>query len=512
MKKHFSIYYYLVFLIIIISASCKTEKEGLKTISQKPNILLIVADDMGYGDVGVYNPASKIPTPNIDRIASEGLMFTDAHSSDALCSPSRYGLLTGRYSWRTRLKEGVLIGYDETALIEKGRPTLANVLGKSGYATAFVGKWHMGWTWQTKDGNPLKKDENNVPYDPVLFSANEQNVDFSKPISGGPIDLGFDYFFGTFGCSTSDPPYTYIENKMTVDIPTIMSREEYTGLPGFLPGVMAPDWVIEEVDTVLTQKAIAFIQKATTESPEKPFFLTLALSAPHNPFVPPGFAIGESEEGPRGDLITVVDKVTGMVIETLKNLEIENNTLVIITSDNGPMRGGNGHQSAGQLRGYKANIWEGGHRVPFIVRWPGKTVPDRKSSEIISLTDLYSSFASLVSQDVGDFGGEDSYNVLPALYGEPIEGNNEQPRIYHSAKNVYAIRKGKWKLIQGTSGSGAGRVVMTQDSLKYTGQLYDMSVDPSEQHNLWADEPGKVTELLSVLNEIKNSNTVPPRS
>lgn len=507
MRKHITS---LILLILIVLSACNTINKQEVEKEPLPNILIIMADDMGYGDVGAYNPESKIPTPNIDKIASEGLMLTDAHSPDALCSPSRYGLLTGRYSWRTRLKQGVLIGYDETALIEKGRPTLANLLGNGGYNTAFVGKWHMGWTWQTKDGNPLKKDGDNVPYDPVLFSVNEQNVDFSKPISGGPIDLGFDYFFGTFGCSTSDPPYTYIENKMTVDMPSIMSRDEYNGLPGFLPGLMAPDWVIEEVDTMLTQKAIAFMEKATTESPEKPFFLTLALSAPHNPFVPPAFAIGKSDEGPRGDLVTVVDKSTGMVMEALKKLGIEDNTLVIITSDNGPMTGGNGHLSAGQLRGYKANIWEGGHRIPFIVRWPGKTIPGSTSDQIISQTDLYSSFASLVAQDKGEYGGEDSYNVLPALYGQPIEGNDEQPRIFHSAKNVYAIRKGKWKLIQGTNGSGAGKINMTADSLKYNGQLYDMSVDPYEQKNLWAVEKEKVTELLEILNKIKNNNSVPP--
>lgn len=497
----------LLSLIIVVACNSDTNQEGKN--EPLPNILIIMADDMGYGDVGAYNPKTKIPTPNMDKIASEGLMLTDAHSPDALCSPSRYGLLTGRYSWRTRLKEGVLIGYDETALIEKGRPTLANILGKGGYNTAFVGKWHMGWTWQTKDGKALINDTTNVGYDPILFKTNEQNVDFSKPISGGPIDLGFDYFFGTFGCSTSDPPYTYIENKMTVDLPSIMSRDEYSGLPGFLPGLMAPGWQIEEVDTVLTNRAISFMEKVIAESPKKPFFLTLALSAPHNPFVPPGFAIGKSKEGPRGDLVTVVDKSTGMVMEALKKLGIEENTLVIITSDNGPMRGANGHLSSGQLKGYKANIWEGGHRIPFIVKWPGKTIPGSVSSEVISQTDLYSSFASLVSQDIGEFGGEDSYNVLPALYGKRVKGNEEQPRIFHSAKNVYAIRKGKWKLIEGTLGSGAGKVNITETSLKNIGQLYDMSIDPYEQNNLWSSEPDKVAELLKILNEIKDRKANP---
>lgn len=501
----------LLLLILLPAAACSSNSQEASDDEALPNILIIMADDMGYGDVGVYNPQSKIPTPNIDKIASEGLRLTDAHSPDALCSPSRYGFITGRYSWRTRLKKGVLIGYHETALIEKGRPTLANVMNKGGYNTAFVGKWHMGWTWQTKDGKPLINDQENMPYDTGLFRINEQNVDFSQPISGGPIDLGFDYFFGTFGCSTSDPPYTYIENKMTVALPTVMSREEYTGLPGFLPGLMAPEWVIEEVDTVLTKKAISFIKKATIETPEKPFFLILALSAPHNPFIPPGFAIGESDEGPRGDLVTVVDKSIGMVMEALKELDIEDKTLVIITSDNGPMRGANGHQSAGELRGYKANIWEGGHRIPFIVKWPGKTTPGTVSSELISQTDLYASFANLVSEDISEYGGEDSHNVLPALFGQPVEGNNEQPRVFHSANDIYAIRKGKWKLIEGTIGSGAGKEVKNQNATKDNGQLYDMSIDPNEQNNLWVDRPDKVNELIEILNQIKKSNTVPPQ-
>lgn len=498
---------YCLFLLAIIMLinGCGTANETEISDKIQPNIVYIIADDMGYGDVTYYNPDSKIPTPSIDRLASQGLMFTDAHSSDALCSPSRYGLLTGRYCWRTRLKEGVLVGYDETALIEKGRPTIANVLGSGGYNTAFIGKWHMGWTWETKDGYIMQDDKNNWKDDPRVFRANEQNVDFTKPISGGPLDLGFDYFFGTFGCSTSDPPYGYIENRMMVEIPSVMSRDEYEGLPGFLPGLMAPGWVIEEVDTLLTEKAISYIEKTHTENPNDPFFLLLALSAPHNPFIPPGFAIGESDAGPRGDLVTVVDKCTGMVLEALKELGIEDNTLVIFTSDNGPMRGANGHQSAGKLRGFKANIWEGGHRVPFIVKWPGTTKPGSISNLLISQSDMFSTFSSLVEYSPGDIGGEDSYNVLPALKGGEIDGNNENPRVFHSSNNVYALRLGDWKLIEGTNGSGSGRLNLNQDSLQYNGQLYNMKNDPYETNNLWNINPDKVKELQDLLNKKKDN-------
>lgn len=316
-----------------------------------PNIVFILADDMGYGDVSCYNSESKIATPAIDKIAAEGIRFTDAHSPAALCTPTRYGFLTGRYCWKTRLKQWVILGYDEKPLIEKKQSTLGSLLQQKGYATACIGKWHLGMNWQTKNGYVIQDDKDEWQTENSILKENERNIDFTKPTSGGPNDLGFNYSFITLGCSTSDPPYCYIENSRTVGIPNQPSPPEYTGLPGFVPGVTAPGFSIKNVDSVFTRKAIDFIDGHLKKEGDKPFFLYLALSSPHNPFVPPAFAEGKSNAGPRGDLVTVVDWSVGLISATLEKYGLSKNTLFIITSDNGAVKGANGHKSEGNFRG-----------------------------------------------------------------------------------------------------------------------------------------------------------------
>ncbi len=470
---------------------------------KRPNIVFIMADDMGYGDVGCYNSHSLIPTPIIDRLANEGCRFTDAHSPSAICTPTRYGLLTGRYCWRTRLKKGVLIGYDEIPLIEPERTTIAGLLKNKGYSTAYIGKWHLGLNWPTKAGYKLRNDENKWQEYPGTFKENEENIDFTGSIGGGPVDLGFDYFYGTAGCSTSDPPYVFIENRHTVSIPTKMSTEEFHKLPGFLPGLMADDWSEEDVDPVFTQKGIGFIEKHQKDSSDKPFFLCFSPSSPHIPWLPPDFIKGKSEEGPRGDLIALVDWCVGQILDTLDKHNLTNNTLVIVTSDNGPRRGKNGHKSAGDFRGYKANIWEGGHRVPFIARWPGKIEPGKTNDEVISLTDMLATFAALTETELSKNEGEDSYNTLPALLGKSKRQLPSQARIFHSGRGVFAIRKDKWKLIQGTKGPGSGRVEIDKDSVNSIGQLYDIETDPYEKNDLWDKRPDIVTNLTELLEKYK---------
>ena len=250
---------YKLFPLLLVFAgifACNNSKQTKGITEELPNIIFIMADDMGYGDVGCYNSGSRIPTPNMDKLASEGIMFTDAHSPSAVCSPSRYGLLTGRYSWRTRLKEGVLLGYDEPPLIEEDRITLASMLKEKGYISASIGKWHLGLNWETKNGYTLKDDLNESEDYSGVVQENEENIDFTKPVSGGPLDLGFDYFFGTLGCSTGDPPYCFIENNRTVGIPSIVSPEEMNILPGVVKGLMVPGWSEENVDLEFTQKAM----------------------------------------------------------------------------------------------------------------------------------------------------------------------------------------------------------------------------------------------------------------
>jgi arylsulfatase A-like enzyme len=489
---------------VLMICSCQKEAPPVPSEpSRLPNIVLIMADDMGYGDAGCYNSDSLIPTPNIDRLAGEGLLFRDAHSPAAVCTPTRYGLLTGRYCWRTRLKRGVILGYDETPLIEEGRNTLGSLLQRAGYRTACIGKWHLGLNWETKNGYVIRDDGNDWQGYQGIFRENEENIDFTKPVSGGPSDLGFDYSFITSGCSTSDPPYVFIENDLPVAIPTKLPPEEYIGLPGFVTGLMDPEWSEEEVDPIFTRKGIEFIERHLQESPETPFFLYLALSSPHIPFLVPAFAEGKSQEGPRGDLVYVVDRCVGEIDGIIEKHGIEGDTLFIFTSDNGPRRGANGHKSAGDLRGFKGNIWEGGHRVPFIARWPGRIEPGRKTGAVISLTDMFATFAEMTGRP-GTAGGEDSYSVWSVLLGGDAAANDEKPRVFHSAAGVFALRKGKWKLIQGVTGSGSGQIDLEPDAINQVGQLYDLSIDPAETRNLWDSEPEIVKELLGILNAIKD--------
>jgi arylsulfatase A len=470
---------------------------------KKPNIIFILADDMGYGDVGCYNPESMIATPNMDKLASQGIKFLDAHSPAALCTPSRYGLLTGRYCWRTSLQQGVILGYDETPLIEKGRSTIATILKDKGYSTACFGKWHLGMNWQTKNNYKIQNDFNNWVDNPI-FLENERNIDFSKPISGGPTELGFDYFFGSLGCTTSDPPYCFIENNHVFENPSERSPSKYLGLPGFVPGAWSKNFPLEKVDVEFTNKAISYMENQIEKKSKEPFFVYLALSSPHNPFLPPDFTLGKSKEGPRGDLVMVVDWSVGKIMEFLKKQGIEDNTLLIVTSDNGAVKGANGHLSEWKFKGYKSNIWEGGHRVPFLARWPGRIKPGTSSEEVISLTDMFASISSLVSHTVTKNEGEDSYNVLPAILGGKSKASNAAVRIFHSGAGFFAVRKGNWLLVQGTAGPGSGNIDITADSLKGTGQLYNLLQDPFQKINLWRDKPSLRDNLVELIENVKN--------
>ncbi len=458
----------------------------------RPNIVFIMADDMGFGDVRCYNPDSKIDTPHMDKLASEGTRFTHVHTPSSLCSPSRYGLLTGRYCWRTRLKKGVLTDfYGDRPLIEKTRMTLASLLQEAGYETACIGKWHVGLSWHTLDGTAPTYDE-------------EENIDFSRPVIDGPLTRGFDTFYGTAGCSTSDPPYCFIKNDRTVSIPDRMIPAEIDRMPGVVTGRMAADWSQEDVDIRLTEQAIGFIERHQQHRAKNPFFLYFVPSSPHIPWLVPESMKGASDEGPRGDLVALVAWCVGQIIRILEEQGLTANTLVIVTSDNGPRRGANGHKSAGNLRGYKAQIWEGGHRVPFIARWPGRIEAGTRSDDLFSLTDMMASFSALVGRDLPQNAGEDSYNVLPVLLGKATAENRTRPRVFHSANGVFALQQDQWKLIQGTKGAGAGKDRVHPDSLMRTGQLYNLNLDPYEEKDLWDQHPDIASKLHQTLERIKN--------
>ncbi len=490
-----------------MNVSEKSSKYG------RPNIVFVMADDMGYGDVGCYNADSKIPTPNMDRLAKEGIRFTDAHSPSAVCTPTRYGVLTGRYCWRSDLKLEVLFGY-EPPLIEKERLTVAGLLKQAGYNTACIGKWHVGLGFSAKPGEYVDFDFP-LPWPSLTNRALEEKIDFTQPITGGPVDLGFEYFYGTSGCSTCQPPYGFIENTHFVELPSLYDDNfVFTGRPG----MMAPGWVHKDVDPIICQKAVEYIE-AQAKS-DKPFFLYLTPSAPHEPCIEsfvPEFARGQSGAGPRGDMVWLVDWMVGQVLDALDRTGQADNTLIFVTSDNGALPGDRilnekgkdvyrlyDHKSCGDWRGYKAHIWDGGHREPLIARWPGVIKPGTTSAELTCLTDVMATCATIVGTELPKNAAEDSYNILPALVGEHTEKSIREALIHHSGLGIFSVRQGSWKVIFETQGSGGWPPPCGSLPDPGTpGQLYNITEDPAEQQNLWDDHPEVIRHLTALLDKYR---------
>ena len=473
---------------VLQNASAVQQQAGSR--GKLPNVIFIMADDMGYGDTTVYNPESKIPTPHMEQLASEGATFTDAHSPAAWCIPSRYGLLTGRYHWREK-RQGEL-GYYGPALIEAGRLTLGELLQRQGYATACIGKWHLGMGWHMKDGSLIPNGRLNQ----------QEKIDFTQAITDGPIDRGFDYFFGTSSCTTDDPPQCFIENDRIIGgIPVVVP--DHTDEGRLMYGL--PNWKHEDADIEFTNKSVAWIEKQVKANPRNPFFLYLPLSVPHVPWFPPDMVKGRSQAGPRGDQVVLADWSLGKIMKTLDNLGVADNTLLIFTSDNGPREGVNGHRSSGDWRGYKQNIWEGGHRMPFIARWPGKIKPGTTSDEVLCFTDMMATCAAITGANLPDRAAEDSFNMLPALLDEPSHKPIREAIVHRSGEATLAIRQGPWKLIPGRQRSGM-RVARERP-----GQLYNLKDDPGETNNLWDKHPEIVERLSALLEKYKRDGRTRPR-
>ncbi len=450
--------------------------------SEKPNIIYILADDLGIGDVSVYNKDSKIQTKNIDALAEEGMRFTDAHSGSAVCTPTRYGILTGRYAWRTRLQKSVLWGYD-SALIARDRFTLANLFKNNGYNTACIGKWHLGLGWQ--------KDKSD-------------SVDFSLPLSSGPNSAGFDYSY-IISASLDIPPYVYIENQR-ITSSNIVNIKENKG-PGFWrEGSIGKGQKHSEALDDFTNKAITYIE-AQARKKSKPFFLYLPLTSPHTPILPTKEFKGKSGINDYADFVLMTDAVLGKIKEVLKKTGLDNNTIIVFTSDNGasPMADfktleSKGHFASGSYRGAKADIYEGGHRIPFIVKWPGKVAPNSVSSQTISLTDFMATAANIVGSQLSDNQAEDSFSILPVLLNKPGDYKRESI-IHHSIDGKFAIRKGDYKLIFARgSGGWSAPTESAAAKLNLPGiQLYNLNTDIKEQQNLASSLPDVVTELSELL-------------
>ncbi len=454
----------------------------------KPNVVVIFADDMGLGDLSCYNPRSAWRTPHLDRLAREGLRFTDAHSASALCTPSRYALLTGRYAWRSRLKQGVLQGY-HGRLIEPGRQTIASFLRAQGYATAAVGKWHLGLDW-------------------VRTGARLEDVDFSKPFANGPLTLGFDRFFG-ISASLDMPPYVWLRDDRATTVPTATIGDS-PAPKLWRGGPIGDDFKMDAVQTRFTDEALAFFDARAAARDGRPFFLYLPYASPHTPVLPTGEFDGKTGTTPYGDFVAQLDGDIGRLLDRLEKHGMTKNTLVIFTADNGFAPPGGfdglqklGHDPSGGYRGVKADLFEGGHRVPFIARWPAVIRGGGTSAALVGQPDIFATCAEAAGAALPPDAAEDSTSFLPVLRGE--KATVRTTLVNHSGEGRFAIREGKWKLLlwPGSGGWSHPTPAPTQwlkvekaDLAQFPPfQLYDLEADPKETKNLAAEHPDIVQRL-----------------
>ena len=448
---------------------------------KQPNIVYILTDDMGYGDVSALNPKAVWKTPYMDKLAKNGMIFTDAHSGSAVCTPTRYGVLTGRYSWRSKLKSGVLWG-TSSPLLESGRMTVGSLLQKNGYSTACVGKWHLGLGWRKNNGK----------------------IDFSQPVADGPNEHGFDYSY-IIPASLDMAPYVYLENNKPTSVPTktTASKIKYGW---WRKGLTGDDFEHEQVLPHLTDKTVEYID--THAKTDNPFFVYFAMPAPHTPILPTAQFKSKSKTNPYGDYVLEVDYMVGKVAEALERNGIAENTLIIVTSDNGCSPEANykvlaeyGHDPSYIFRGNKADIYEGGHRIPFIACWPAKIKPGSKCSETVCLTDLMATCADIVGDKLPDNAGEDSVSLLPALLEKSHRNALREATIHHSINGSFSIRQGKWKLemCPGSGGWSDPRPKQARKMNLPKIQLYDLSVDISERKNVYKEHPDVVKRLVALM-------------
>jgi arylsulfatase A len=484
---------------------------SLAAQAQKPNIIIILADDLGYGDLQSYNPQSKIPTPHLDRLAAQGVRFTDAHSPSAVCTPTRYALLTGRYPWRSRLKKGVLRPFDPP-LIEAERLTLATMLKQQGYATAIIGKWHLGWDWPTTDGKPAAVTPDEL-----------SNVDYTKPIANGPLTRGFDYYFGTD--VPNYPPYVLIENDRTLGIPTEPAPIIEKG-PINRKGPMVKGWEPVKILPALTERAVRYVEARANSA--QPFLLYFALTSPHYPVVPSPEFVGKSKAGEYGDFVVQTDAAVGAVLDALQRSGLDNNTLVIFTSDNGPEVAAeveigayerirkSKHYSMHNFRGVKRDSWEGGHRVPFLARWPGQIPAGKTSAALLGHVDLMATIAAITSYQLPSEAAPDSYNQLPVLLGQQPRQLIRETLVYHAANGHLALRQKDWVFIDSTTcGDGNKepdwfRRKRDAHKCKEPGALYNLRTDPAQKKNLYSKQPDKVRELKAMLEKCQTEERSAP--
>lgn len=493
--------------------------------SDPPNVVIILADDMGYGDVSALNPQARTRTPHIDQLVAQGLSFTDAHASASVCTPSRYGLLTGRYAWR-REGTGVVNGF-QGSVMDTSRQTLGDVFGHAGYATACVGKWHLGVGWQTRDGQPAAQNP----------ETGRSNVDFSLPITVGPRDFGFEYSF-IHPASLDMPPYLFLENHLATEHNMLLTDQVYRPhrentefawdkkhtKPGdvywakgvwWRRGEIAESFRIINCLPQISSKSQSFIRRhkfmrgGTADDHVQPFFLYVPLTGPHTPWmVSPEFQ-NQTPIGDYGDFVLQVDDVVGQVVATLKQIGEWENTILIFSSDNGAYWPEEEielqkHDAHAGRRGQKGDVWEGGHRIPLVISWPSRIEQRMEYNGLTSLTDFFATFRELLGQPDRPEEGEDSQSFLSVL----VEGDTEGHRtsmVHQSSRGMYAIREGDWKYIDGLgSGGFTAPAILAPADEGPQGQLYRMSTDPMEMDNLYLSESRVVLQMKKALEKAKS--------
>lgn len=490
-----------ILLLLLVSVGA-----NLAVAGPLPNIVILYADDMGYGDLAIQNPDSKILTPNLDRLAREGMRFTDAHSSSGICTPSRYAMLTGRFHWR---KFHGIVNSFEPPVLEDSEFTLPEMLKTRGYRTACIGKWHLGWKWEAIKQPGARPPDPKTGYAPGAF-------DWSKRIPGGPLDHGFDYYFGDD--VPNFPPYTWFENDRVLTAPTeplTITPQTAEGNWEARPGPMAKGWDFYAVIPKLTAKAVEWIGQQRGQA--TPFFLYVPFNSPHAPIVPALEFAGKSQAGGYGDFMVQTDDTVGRILQALKANGFADNTLVIFTADNGAEHYAyerirkHGHRSSGPLRGLKRDLWEGGHRVPFIVRWPGVVEAGAVSDALISQVDLMATLAAVVGATLPANTAHDSYNLLPVW-----QAGAASPRrsiVHNTNADGYAIRHDNWLLVIAKTGGITGVPVWFDVENGYRrnefpGELYDLHTDLAQKNNLYGGQPEKVAELTNLLQQIRATGQV----
>lgn len=491
---------------------------SLSFSAEKPNIVVVLADDMGWGDPQCYQADSKIPTPAIDRLAKEGIRFTDAHTPSSVCTPTRYTLLTGRYSWRTRLKTGVLDGF-EPPLIAENEDTLGTLLKRAGYQTHCIGKWHLGMEWATKDGGTMPIREEGERF------RQGTDVDFTKPFQNGPTGRGFDTYFG-ISASLDMSPYLFLRGERVAAIPTIETEENRDGLfMNQVAGVSTEDFELEEVLPSIARETSDVIHEAVRQ--EGPFFCYVPFTSPHLPIVPTEDVSGKSDAGRYGDFVVETDMALNKILQALDDTGVADNTLVLFTSDNGGLfhwwdfraaddggappkstRGEQnrqfGHQSNADWRGTKADIWEGGHRVPFLIRWPEKVKGGQVCDSLVELTDMFATVSEIVGEPAKSTSGMDSFSMMPIFDGD-LSAKTRPFAVHHSVHGMFAVREGDWKMIEGRGSGGFTKPNRFKEN-EPPGQLYDLARDPQETTNLYTEKPEVVARMQDLLDTIRDSS------